>query len=168
MSRNIFKYVGAFFGLILLQLLLFNNIQFSGFVNPYIYVLFILILPFETPKGLILLLGFLLGISIDVFTGTIGYHASATVFMAFMRPTVLKLISPRDGYDLLSTPRVSHYGLGWFLKYSASLVLFHHFWLFIIESFKFSMIGFVLLKVMLSAVFSLFFIVISQYLILKE
>ncbi len=77
--------------LIVLQLLIFNNIQFSGFVNPYVYVMFILILPMAIPTWILLLLSFMTGIVIDIFAGTMGVHAFATVMAGFVRPWVLSL-----------------------------------------------------------------------------
>ena len=59
--------IGRFIVLVLFQVLVLNNIQFSGYVNPFMYVLFILLLPFETPRWLLLLSGFLLGLSVDIF-----------------------------------------------------------------------------------------------------
>ena len=90
LSRNIIR----FLFLVFIQVLVFNNIQVSGLINPYIYVIFILLLPFETPKWAILGLAFLLGISVDLFTNTPGMHSTATVLMAFLRPYVLSIIAP--------------------------------------------------------------------------
>ena len=79
MIEAIQKYLTQFVILVILQLLIFNNIEFSGYVNPYVYVLFILLLPFDTPKALLLILAFIMGIIIDLFMGTPGVHSSATV-----------------------------------------------------------------------------------------
>ncbi len=94
-AKNIIRFVV----LVLLQVAVFNNIQLSGFLNPYVYILFILLLPFETPSWLLLILSFLIGFCIDIFSNTIGLHASACVFMGYMRPFVLNLISVRDNYE---------------------------------------------------------------------
>ncbi len=96
LPRNIIRFVL----LVLFQVLVFNNIQLGGYLNPYIYVLFLLLMPFETPRWLLLVAAFTLGISIDVFSNTLGIHTSATVFMAFIRPFVLDFIAPRDGYEI--------------------------------------------------------------------
>ena len=50
MIKDLLKYLMMFAILIVAQLLVFNNIEFSGYVNPYVYVLFILMLPFEIPR----------------------------------------------------------------------------------------------------------------------
>ena len=162
--RNVVRFIF----LILLQALVLNNIQFSGFVNPFIYVLFILLLTFETPNWLLLVLAFTLGFSVDLFSHTPGMHASATVFMAFLRPYVLNIISPRDGYEPGTFPRVFYLGLGWFLKYTLILVTAHHFFLFFIEVFKFDDFLGTLSRIAMSSVFSILLIVFSQYFIYRK
>ncbi|MBA7588301.1 hypothetical protein ES708_30355 [subsurface metagenome] len=163
-SRNIFR----FFMLVLVQVLIFNNIEISGYLNPYIYVLFIILLPFETPPWITLILGFFLGLSIDIFTETIGMHTAATVFMAYIRPYVLSFFAPRDGYGSGSFPRVFHYGLPWFIKYASLLIIGHHLLLFYIEMFRFQDFFSTLLKVILSSIFSITLIVLSQYFIFRK
>lgn len=156
------KYVFYFIILILLQGLVLNNIQFSGYINPYFYVVFILILPFNTSKYLLLILAFLLGLSIDLFTSTIGTHISACVFMAFLRVYVLKLIEPRDSYESTTTPSAEDMGIQWFATYSIILVVSHHLFLFYIESFKFSQFFTTLGRALVSCIFTLIFIFIFQ------
>src|SRR5436190_19071296 len=99
MILKIYKNVIKFLFLVLLQVILLNHVQWSGYINPYIYILFIMLLPVETPNWLVLMLGLLIGIVIDMFSNTSGLHAASTVLMAFARPGVLRLISPRDDYE---------------------------------------------------------------------
>ena len=80
--NQILKNIIRFVVLVFIQVAILNNIQISGFINPYMYVLFILLLPFETPNWILLVLSFFLGLSIDIFSNTLGMHASASVFMA--------------------------------------------------------------------------------------
>ena len=133
-GRNIIRFIV----LILVQILVLNNIQISGYIVPYFYVLFILLLPFETPKWMLLFIAFALGITVDLFTQTIGMHAAASIFMAYLRPWVLEMSAPRDGYEPGTYPRLYYYGFQWFLKYTVILVLSHHLVLFYIEVFRFS------------------------------
>ncbi|MBL4668206.1 MAG: rod shape-determining protein MreD [Flavobacteriales bacterium] len=90
MIGNVIKYGASFILLVLFQGLILNNVEFGGYVVPFLYVFFILSLPFETPNWIVLLLGFALGVAIDSFTSTLGMHTSATVFMAFCRAYLLK------------------------------------------------------------------------------
>ena len=164
LGRNIIRFIV----LVLVQILVFNNIQFSGYVVPYIYILFILLLPFETPRWLLLLAAFTLGISVDLFTQTPGMHAAASVFMAFLRPWVLGMSAPRDGYEPGTYPRLYFYGFQWFLRYTVILVLAHHLVLFYIEVFRFSEFFSTLLRVLLSSLFSIILIILSQYFIFRK
>ena len=163
-GRNILRFIF----LILLQVWVLNNIQFSGYINPYVYVLFILLLPFETPAWLVLFISFFLGLSVDMFSNTIGMHASASVFMAFVRPYILQSIAPRDGYEINTFPRVFYYGLNWFFKYTIILVFVHHLFLFTVEVFSITSYYLVLWRTVLSILFTTIIIIISQYLIFRK
>lgn len=148
--------------LILFQGLILNNIELGGYINPYLYVVFILMLPFETPNWLVLVLGFVLGFCVDMFTSTIGMHISATVFMAFARTYLLKLIQPRGGYDFGLKPNVQMMGLLWYLLFVGILVVLHHLFLFYIESFKLSQFFPTMGRALLSSFFTLVLIFIIQ------
>ncbi len=158
---NLPKYIFNFIILILVQVLLLNNIEFSGIINPYLYVLFILILPFNTPKWLLLVLASLLGLSIDLFMNTPGINMAATVFMAYLRPRILMWVAPRDNYEVNSLPTPSYYGFEWFLKYAVILIFAQHLCLFIIEDLTFSHIFNIVVKTILSTLFTLIFITIT-------
>ncbi len=162
--RNIIR----FFTVVLLQVLIFNNIEVNGYLNPYFYVIFILLMPFEVPGWLLMLTAFTLGFSIDLFTSTPGMHASATVFMAFLRPFVLKNFSPRDGYEPGTYPRVYYYGINWFAKYTFILVVAHHLFLFFIEIFRFGDLSQILLRTILSSLLTTLLILISQFFIYRR
>jgi rod shape-determining protein MreD len=168
MIRQILKYIIQFLLLVVLQVFILNNVQLGGFINPYIYILFILLLPVNTPKWLLLVLGFILGISIDIFAHTPGMNSTATVFIAFIRPYLLEFIAPREGYEKDSSPRLNIYGFTWFLRYTFILVLIHHFVLFYIEVYRFSDFFLTFSRVILSSLFSSLLIVTSQYLIYKD
>jgi len=163
MINSILRYGLIFIILILLQVLLFNNIQFSGYINPYVYIMFILLLPFEIPAWLLLLLSFAMGGLIDFFSGSPGMHASATVLAAFVRPFVLRVISPRDGYEPNSDLSMITYGFRWFFTYTLLIVLVHHTALFYLEVFRFAEFFRTFLRVLLSSLFSVAFIVLIEY-----
>jgi len=168
MIKEIQKYFLYFLLLIVLQLLIFNNIELSTFINPYIYILFIILIPFETPKSLLLLLAFILGKVIDLFSGTPGVHSSAAIFTAFIRPYTLTLFAPREGYQNGTYPRIDYYGLEWFLKYSAVLVIAHHLSLFYLEAFSFDQFFNTFFRAVLSILFTLPLIILSQYFIFRR
>jgi len=163
MINRILRLGLIFILLILLQVLLFNNIQFSGYVNPYIYILFILLLPVEIPTWLLLIISFLTGFTIDIVSGTIGMHTSATVLAGFVRPYVLRITSPRDGYEPGADPSMMIYGFRWFLIYASIIVFIHHIALFYLEVFRLADFFRTLLRAILSSVFSVSFIALLEY-----
>ncbi len=160
------KYSSMFLLVILVQVLIFNQINISGFLNPYFYILFILLLPFSMPKYLVLVVSFILGFIIDIFANTPGMHASASVLTGFVRaPVAARLLLNTDIGDY---PGLHQTGFRWFLAYSSTLILVHHTFLFLLEVFTFTHLHITLLRVLVSAFFTLFFIVLSQYLFYRK
>ena len=163
MINTVFRFGLIFILLVLLQVLLFNNIQFSGYINPYVYIMFILLLPIEIPSWLLLILSFTIGIIIDFFSGSPGVQTFATVLSGFVRPYVIRVVSPKDGYESGSEPSMSNYGFRWFLSYTLLIVLIHHTSLFYLEVFRFTDFFRTLFRVILSTIFSVTFILLIEY-----
>ena len=168
MSGRLVSNIIRFLSLVLVQVLVFNHIEFSGYINPYVYILFIILMPFETPGWVLLLTGFILGYCIDYASNTLGIHTFATVFIAFLRPFVLNSLAPRDGYENGTYPRVFYHGLTWFSKYTIILVFAHHFVLFYLEVFRISDFFSTLLRVILSSIFTFIFIILSQFFVYRK
>ncbi len=165
----ILKNIIRFIVLLLLQVLIFNNMDSLGlgsaYILPQIYVLFILLLPFETPVWLTIILSFLIGILVDFSLNTEGLHAFASCTMGYLRPRLTKSLSPRDGYDFNSEPTLRDQGISWFLAYGGILILAHHFLLFYLEKLSWSNFFSTLLTVLLSSVITLLIVVIYQYIV---
>ncbi len=168
MNNIYLKNILLFIFLIFFQVLILDNIQLGGYINPYFYVLFILLLPFETPKWLLLISAFFLGLSIDIFSGTLGIHAAATVFMAFCRPAIIKLVASKREYEPGIQPTIRDLGFKWFFSYSFLLILIHHFVLFYLEVFRFSDFLTTFYRVVISTFFTLSLVILSQYLFYKS
>jgi hypothetical protein len=166
--NKIFLQIIRFVVLVLFQVLVINHIRLGGYVHPYIYLIFIMLLPFNTPKWQLLVLGFFLGIIIDVFTGTPGLHAGATTLMAFCRPSIISLISGNQKFDNIQEPNLGQLDGMWFFRYVLCLVFIHHFALFFLESFSFRLIGQVLLRILLSVPVSVFLIMMILYIFKTE
>src|SRR5512133_585173 len=158
--NNFLRYTGVFVLLVLLQLLVFNNIQFSGYINPYVYVMLIIILPLSMPSWVVLIIAFLAGFIIDAFSGTMGVHTFASVMAGFVRPWVISINMTHEAADPDISPSVRNSGLRWFLMFSLMIVLVHHLSLFYVEVFSFSGFFRTLLRVLVSTLFTTFFIVI--------
>jgi len=163
-SRNIVRFLVV----IIFQILVMDNVMLNGYMVPYVYLLFILLMPFETPRWIVLLSGFSLGFGIDLFEHTLGMHTAATVLLAYIRPYFLNLLAPRDGYDPETFPRVHYYGFFWFLKYTLLMVLVHHLALFYLEVFQLQNFLGTLLRVLLSSALSSACIVLSQFFVFRK
>ncbi len=163
--------------IILLQVLILNKITLRWWSEPsvfpifipYVYPLFILLLPFETPVWGLLILGFIMGISVDTFMNTAGMHACATILIAYLRTNVLSALLPRNLSEYTGQ-HPSIRSMGWmpFLVYSAFLIVLHHFVFFSIELWNFSNIGFLLLKVGASAITSILFVTVYLLLFTRQ
>jgi rod shape-determining protein MreD len=155
--------------LALLQILIFNKIGITSMdVVPAFFLLFVLFLPFETPRWIILLLSFIIGISIDIFSDTYGLCASSTVFIGYIRPAILRYLAPRGGYDAGAMPRVRDFGIAWFAKYSLFLIFSHQFVFYFLENFGFRNFLYVLIKVLIGSIFSFLLIFISQFILYRK
>jgi len=164
MSSSAIANIIRFIGLVLLQVLVLKQIELGpiggSVVRFYVYPLFILLLPFRMSREILLLLGFLLGITIDLFYDSAGLHASASVFMAFARTYVLRGIEPRAGYDKSKGLTPVRINWNWFARYSGILIFLHSLWFHVFDTFNFSLLGTILLKTIISFAFSLLFIFI--------
>jgi rod shape-determining protein MreD len=164
-SRTVFFNIIRFFFLVFFQVLILNHINLSGYINPYFYIYFILLLPFDIPKWMLLIAAFILGWSVDIFTNTIGLNAAACVMMAFARPFVISAISSGPESLLGDTPSLRNQGLKWFLYYSIILIVIHHFTLFNLEVFRLNELLATTVRVLFSSAFTLLLVLISEYLL---
>ncbi len=155
-TANIFR----FFFLLLLQGLVFQNIGFNN-INIYIYPLFILLLPLNLPHGIVVALGFLMGLSVDIFYNGFGLHAACLVIIAFARPLVLALLEPRGGFEIGQTLTKKSLGLRWFLRYSALMTFAHAFIVTTLQNLAFGWMW--LAKIVIAFVLSWLFIILYQY-----
>ncbi len=153
MNRDTALHIGRFIILILVQVLILNHIDFLGFLNPYIYIIFILLAPLNINKSLFLFVSFILGLIIDMFGDSGGIHAAACVIIAFFRPVALRTVFGLS-YEF-QTVKLSHVGSGERLAYVTLMVLTHHIVLFSLEFFNFSHILLIAKKTLFSSLFTI-------------
>ena len=168
MTNLVLRNIIRFIILILFQVLAFNNIHVFSYITPFIYILFVLLLPFETPKWLLLLLGFALGIVMDFFSNTGGIHTAATVLIAYIRPWAQNIISSKQEYEPGIQPGIKNLGFKWFFLYSLILTSVHHLSLFYLEVFRFSGFFLTLKHAIFNVVYTMVFIIIIQYLFYRK
>lgn len=154
-----------FITLLMLQVLLLDHLDIaSGWMVPYLYVLFLLMLPFDMPAWALLVAGALTGLAMDLFSSTPGMHMSACTVMMYARINLLGWIAPREGYEYGMRPTAPRMGLAWFITYAGLLVLVHHLWLFFVEVHRFDAFFGTLLRALLSATFTLGLCLLAQFL----
>jgi rod shape-determining protein MreD len=138
--------------LILVQVLILNNINFLGYINPYVYVLFILLYPIKNNRLVFIFLSFLLGLFVDFFLDSGGVNAAACVTVAYMRPLILKF-SFGMTYEH-QTVKFNNTEFVQRLTYFTILIFIHHVILFSLEIFNISYFLLILKKSIFSTVFT--------------
>ncbi|MDR3694382.1 rod shape-determining protein MreD [Mucilaginibacter sp.] len=161
MSKSIFINLLRFFVLVFIQVFLLKNMTLYNLSTPFLYILFILLLPFEIPNVLLFVLAFITGLTIDAFYDTPGLHASACVILALVRILFISVTVQKDGFDNEPEPTLSNKGFRWFSTYVITLTLVHHFFLFLIESFSLSGLPYIIGRFLLSSLFTVFLILIT-------
>ncbi|HMC01138.1 MAG TPA: rod shape-determining protein MreD [Flavobacteriaceae bacterium] len=161
-STNIIR----FLILVFVQILILNHINFLGYVNPYLYILFVILFPIKNSRTLFIFLGFLIGLTIDLFSDSGGVHAAACVTIAYIRPVVLKFCFGMI-YEHQAI-KFSNVDLGAKTMYIAILTLIHHLILFSLEIFNFSKIILTLQKTLFSSAFTILLCVLVSIIFSKN
>ncbi|MFD2551947.1 rod shape-determining protein MreD [Bizionia sediminis] len=166
MSNNVLLHSFQFSALVLVQVLILNHINFLGYINPYAYVLFILLFPTTSNRLIFLLLSFAIGLSIDVFSDSGGVHAAASVTIAFIRPALLKFCfgSVNDHHTI----KFNNTDFGARLSYFTMLILLHHILLFALEIFNLNNIILILQKALFSGIFTIILCLIIHILFSRK
>ena len=155
MAIVFFKRLGWFWLLVFIQVLVLNHVHLMGYAMPFLYVYLILTLNVNVARNILLLWGFFLGLAVDIFSNTPGMNAAATTFLAFMRPSLLTLFTPRDCAEDME-PGIKSMGFWLFFRYVLVGVALHHTVLLTIESFSFFDLGFLSLEILSSTLLTTF------------
>ena len=164
--KNIIRFI--FF--ILFQKFILNEVPpLHQFIIPYIYFLFILWLPFNINRLLLLFISFVFGLTLDYFTGTPGLHAAPCVLIAYIRPFLLNLLIPQETAEQ-SYVEPSHTSMGWgpYGVYVGILTFVHHFYLVLIEWLQFGNFFYFIGKVAATSAISLLMIFIAEILFTRK
>jgi len=164
---NAFQIINAI-AIIVIQVLILNNVELHRLVKPMLYPLIILTLPLFIPRSVVLVIALAAGLIVDVFNDSLGLHASACVFLAYVRYIILMLIEPRNGYDQFTIPSYKSLGFGWFIKYATISILLFNIFFFFVEAFSFRFLDTTLLKILLSTITSLFLMILYQMLFTRS
>lgn len=148
--NEVIKHIIRFIVLLVIQTLVLNQLEIGLGIQMMVYPLFIILLPFELGIIAILVIAFAMGIAIDAISNTYGLHTSALLLVAYLRPLIFKMFSPRDGYDSLKEGNMYEMGPRWFIYVYGILLFIHHLWFFTLEIFRIDDFFFILQKVLLS------------------
>lgn len=168
MSRTYLLIISRFILLVALQVLIIDHINLGGYINPPLYVLFILLLPFDVSGSFLLISSFLLGMTIDIFSNSTGLHAGSSVLMAFMRPYMIKLVGSPAEYEDHFKPGIEDMGVRWFVAYAGVMILWHQLAFSLLESFYLSEIGNIVLRMLLTTLVTVLVILVVDYLFLTR
>ena len=168
MIKDIIVSIIQFVVLVFCQVFLLDNINFLGFVNPMLYIWFIIMLPISTPKWLVMLSAFLLGVCIDVFSMDVGTNACVCTFIGFIRPALLNAFSSPMDNTIYKRPSLSCLGFKDFTLFVASIILIHHFLYFVIEIFALSEILQILARTFISSIVTLTLILLLDMIFFKK
>lgn len=133
MINNLIRGLLYFVVLVLIQVLILNNIHFLRIATPFLYLYFIVKMPVGSPRDLVVLFSYLIGLVIDAFSNTPGMHAAACTLTGFIREPLIRFYMGKDLPDGIY-PSYKTFGYGGFFRYVLSLVVIHHVTLFLIES----------------------------------
>ncbi|MCF6222594.1 MAG: rod shape-determining protein MreD [Flavobacteriaceae bacterium] len=167
MNRDNLNTALLIIGLILLQIIVLNNINFLGYINPFLYILLLFYYPIKKMNGQFLFLAFFLGLIIDIFSNSGGINAAATLFIAFIRIPVLKsVLGKREiDYSITSINKLPYPKI---FIYVIILTFIHHFIVFALEYFKWINFGIILIKTFLTSIFTIILIMISFALVSRK
>ena len=163
MNKLYLKYIYLVPVYVLLQVLILNQIQLSAYINPFLYLLLIIGLPIKTKKWFLLTYAFFLGLIIDAFSSSLGFHSTACVLIAFIKPIISKITIPNNILGETDNITIQKIGNKSYITFSLLLIIIHHACIFIIEHLDFNII--ILIKIFLNSLITLILIIITQFLI---
>lgn len=154
--------IAWFIGLVLVQALLLNNISLFGLATPFVYIYFLLVVDRDADRNALMVMAFLLGLAVDVFSNTPGVNAGASVLVAFIRPGLLRLFSPRDEYENFE-PGIYTLGIWAFVRYATIVAFLHHTALFFLETFSTANIGYLSLRILCSTLLTMMLVMSIEF-----
>ncbi len=153
---------------VLIQSLVFNQLEIGMNIQIMIYPLFLMLLPFETNILILLILAFVMGLSIDSISDTYGLHTSSLLLFAYLRPIVFNMFAPREGYDSIKEASFFEMGQRWFISVFGLLLFIHHLWFFTLEMFSMNEISLILQKTILSVPLSFLLCIFLQVIFVNK
>lgn len=167
---NLVKNIIRFILFILVQVFVLNQVPpLHHLINPYIYFLFIIWLPFKTGRKTLLFLALAIGLALDYFTKTPGLHAASCVLIAYLRPFLINILITQEGVEAnYEEPSIKSMGFASYFVYVSVLTFIHHAFLFLLEALQFAGVLYFIGKTLFSVAISLFLILITELLFARK
>lgn len=166
--QRIIEYGLGLLVLMLLQIFIFDNINIAGYVNAYIYIMFIILLPMQMNASVVMLIGFASGLIMDFLTGSAGLCALVATWIAFIRPSLLLLTAGRDVVNVGGMPSSKTIGAIRFLTYVLLMTTAYNVPFFLLETMNLSEINYTTLRITFSTIFTTAAIYLSHLLLLRR
>ena len=160
MSKTIIKYIYQLPIFLLIQIYVLNEILFAAYINPYLYLIILIIMPIKTPKWFLLIYAFTFGLLIDVFSGNLGIHSTACLIMVIIKSSISKITIPHNIIEDNDELIMQKIGAKSFMLFSSILIFIHHAILFLLEHAAFNFQ--ILIKIILSTLITSIIIYITQ------
>lgn len=164
MTRSNIIQAVSFFLYLFFQVIILKNAVLFHTAFCFLYIAYLLLMPVETNPLFLMVLGFVMGVFIDMFYDSLGLHALSCVLIVYLRKYWLARLTPQGGYDNGAIPGLALSGVQWFLVYALPLILVHHAILFFTEAGGFQYFAFTLGKILASTIYTTLVILIVQYL----
>lgn len=161
MNSAVIINIVRFILLLAAQVVIFNNIHFLGYINPYPYILFIILYPVNGNRYGLLIASFFLGIIMDMFCNSGGVHAASCLMLAYFRPYIFKFAFGLS-YEY-QTVRLNDVLTPERFSFILIAVAIHHLTLFLLEVFRLNFIWDVVLRTVFSTIFSIIICIILIY-----
>ena len=162
MNKNYLKYIKLLPVFILIQVLVLNEILFFAYINPYLYLILIIGWPLKGSKWFLLVYGFILGLSIDIFSGSLGFHSTATVFIAFIRNAIAKITIPHNILGDNDEITLNKIGSKAFITFTSLIISTHYTILFVLDHMTLNLQ--IIMKITASMVVTVILLVILEIL----
>ncbi len=167
---DLLKNIIRFILFILIQVFILNRIPaLHRFITPSLYFLFILWMPFKTPRPTITIIGFLFGLSLDFFEQTPGLHAAACSMIGYLRSFLISLLMPKEAVEIsYAEPSVTSMGLMPYATYILLLTFIHHTYLIFLEFLQVRDVLYFFGKILATTGISLLLIAITEMLFSRK
>ena len=166
MNKNI-NLILFFLFLLFLQVLVLNNINFFGHINPFLYIVFVFLYPLKENRFSFLFFSFLLGLFVDFFSDSGGIHAFSILFIAYIRLFFIKIYFRKIPADYPFFQLKSE-SFGKVFNYVVTLTVIHHLIYFSFANFSFQNLSVVLLNTLYSSIFTLILFFLGTYIFTKN